>query len=75
MNNRPTPETDAFAKAMYSRGVDSHHDGREALKHAKRLERERDDYKWQLHIATGAFEQAKQMERAWRKEETNEDHK
>jgi hypothetical protein len=38
-----TPETDAFAKAMYSRGVDSHHDGREALKHAKRLERERDE--------------------------------
>ncbi len=43
MNERPTPETDAFAKTMYSRGVDSHHDGREALKHAKRLERERDE--------------------------------
>jgi hypothetical protein len=43
MRKRPTPETDAFAKAMYSRGVDSHHDGREALKHAKRLERERDE--------------------------------
>jgi hypothetical protein len=41
--SRPTPETDAFAKTMYSRGVDSHHDGREALKHAKRLERERDE--------------------------------
>lgn len=40
MSERPTPETDAFAKAMYSRGVDCHHDGREALKHAERLERE-----------------------------------
>ena len=43
MSERPTPETDAFAKAMYSKGVDSHHDGREAIKHAKRLERERDE--------------------------------
>lgn len=69
MSDRPTPETDAFAKAMYSRGVDSHHDGRKALEHAKRLERERDDYKWQLHIARGEIEEARKMEIAWKKED------
>lgn len=51
MSERPTPETDAFAKTMYSRGVDSHHDGREALKHAKRLERERDEAREALENA------------------------
>ena len=62
MSERPTPETDAFAKAMYSRGVDSHHDGREALKHAKRLERERDEarekIKELIYIAGRAIELA-----------------
>ena len=37
---------------------------------SRRLERERDDYKWQLHIAKGEIEEARQMERAWKKEET-----
>ena len=66
MSERPTPETDAFAKAMYSTGVDCHHDGREALKHAERLERERDHFKWALHIALDEIEEARKMERAWK---------
>lgn len=49
------PETDAFAKAMYKRGVDCHHDGREALKHAERLERERDEALLQLGAIQSAF--------------------
>ena len=67
MSERPTPETDAQGFG----------DGRHpwvATDFARKLERERDNYKWQLHIATGDWEQARQMERAWRKEETNEDY-
>ena len=61
MSERPTPETDAFAKAMYSKGVDSHHDGREAIKHAKRLERERDEAREMLRAtAEGLAETTKQ---------------
>lgn len=33
------------------------------------LERERDDCKWQLHIAKGEIAEARKMERAWKKEE------
>jgi hypothetical protein len=68
MNNKPTPETDAAWAAESGNGLN------EVREISRKLERERDDYKWQLHIATGAFEQARQMERAWRKEETNDDH-
>jgi hypothetical protein len=73
MSDRPTPETDA-----------AEHEGLlrtnpipmqvVTANFARKLERERDNYKWQLHIATGDWEQARQMERAWRKEETNEDY-
>ena len=68
MSERPTPETDArtYVPTLGASTVPA--------KFARKLERERDDYKWQLHIATGDFEQARQMERAWRKEETNEDY-
>jgi hypothetical protein len=72
MSERPTPETDA---AEYLISVGRKND--EWLVQsdfARKLERERDDYKCQLHIATGDWEQARQMERAWRKEETNEDY-
>ena len=61
MNNRPTPETDAVAEKI-NFGVD--------IDFARKLERERDDYKWQFHIAKGEIAEARKMERAWKKEET-----
>lgn len=61
MRKRPTPETDAVAEKI-NFGVD--------INFARKLERERDDYKWQLHIAKGEIAEARQMERAWKKEET-----
>lgn len=57
--SRPTPETDAFGGNLG-----------DWIKFAEKLERERDYYKWQLHIAKGEIEEARQMERAWKKEET-----
>lgn len=65
VNDAPTPETDAVAeKNIY--GVACKVD----VDFARKLERERNDYKWQLHIAKGEIEEARKMERAWKKEET-----
>jgi hypothetical protein len=72
MSERPTPETDA-AEYLISVGR-KNEEWLVQSDFARKLERERDDYKWQLLIATRAFEQARKMERAWRKEETNEDY-
>jgi uncharacterized coiled-coil DUF342 family protein len=33
------------------------------------VKQQRDDYKWQLHIAKGEIAEARKMERAWKKEE------
>jgi hypothetical protein len=66
-----TPETDTLDCELNHPRVHSDRYS-EMRNHARKLERERDDYKW--HTATGAFEQARQMERARRKEETNDDH-
>ena len=67
--SRPTPETDEqpVINAINDNGyqvpcVD--------IEFARKLERERDDYKWQLHIAKGEIEEARKMEIAWKKEET-----
>lgn len=65
MNNRPTPETDAAYKYWPSENAEL-----VDADFARNLERERDDYKWQLHIAKGEIEEARKMERAWTKEET-----
>lgn len=61
-----TPETDAVAS------IEGNWDTK-ALRmtaHSRKLERERDNYKWQLHIAKGEIAEARKMERAWKKEET-----
>lgn len=67
MSDRPTPETDdqPIINAINDNGyqvpcVD--------IDFARKLERERDDYKWQLHIAKGEIAEARKMERAWKKE-------
>ncbi|MCX6964757.1 MAG: hypothetical protein NTW41_05340 [Verrucomicrobia bacterium] len=61
--DRPTPETDALiSKAGFGPTA------WEWRQHSRRLERERDDYKWQLHIAKGEISEARQMERAWKLE-------
>lgn len=62
MSNRPTPETDAEHLQFAMGGF--------TLDFCRKLERERDDYKWQLHIAKGEIAEARKMERAWKKEET-----
>lgn len=67
--SRPTPETDAEfdginAFCKEDRKLNA------MTSHARKLERERDDYKWQLHIAKGEIAEARKMERAWKKEET-----
>ena len=69
MSERPTPETDdqPIINAINDNGyqvpcVD--------IDFARKLERERNDYKCQLHIAKGEIAEARKMERAWKKEET-----
>lgn len=69
MNNRPTPETDAELN-IYFRHGEAHQISVPWIEFARKLERERDDYKWQLHIAKGEIAEARKMERAWKKEET-----
>lgn len=68
----PTPETDAATHDLSDYGspvLCSWGDWVDA-DFARKLERERDDYKWQLHIAKGEIAEARKMERAWKKEET-----
>jgi hypothetical protein len=65
INDAPTPETDSYADRDWWTLF-------RANEHARELERERNYYKWHLHIAKGEIEEARKMERAWKKEETNE---
>lgn len=65
MNNTPTPETDDVAQPSNLLQYETVN-----ANFARKLERERDDYKWQLHIARGEIEEARKMEIAWKKEET-----
>ena len=67
MNNRPTPETDGQPRSI-GIGCGGTYSMVNA-EFARRLERERDDYKWQLHIAKGEIAEARKMERAWKREE------
>jgi hypothetical protein len=62
-----TPETDHLEVQLGQAATHSHPI---LWKHSRKLERERDDYKWQLHIAKGEIAEARKMERAWKKEET-----
>lgn len=67
MIDRPTPETDQFKIKLKTTCGEKYW---VPVEHSVRLERERDDYKWQLHIAKGEVAEARKMERAWKKEET-----
>jgi hypothetical protein len=57
MNNQPTPETDEQFKCFPAYF--------EIDLFCRKLERERNYYKWHLHIAKGEIEEARKMERVW----------
>lgn len=69
MSEQPTPETDAEV-TINAINDDGYAVPCVDIEFARKLERERDNYKWQLHIAKGEIEEARQMERTWKKEET-----
>jgi hypothetical protein len=55
MNNKPTPRTDAVMQDPLRDGNDLPELARQLENELSEALRERDDYKRQLHIATGAF--------------------
>lgn len=64
MSERPTPETDALHCDLHNSKVLQDRYST-MLEHSRQLERDRDHFKWELHMALDEIEEARKMERAW----------